>query len=530
MTCTHLNGGLQILIYRQGSWFSHCLCCGADQPEQDVSLSPEAGRLASLAALDMKERRFGKAAEGFARAAQEGGDPRCHMAALLCRLGVSWCGDEYQPTFHAALPPRTALEDTPEWQALSRRADELPAFAWQGLTALRKELEAILTPLRAGEGRRGCDVFLCYRRTPANVQSAIQLCQDLRRRDLRVFCADISTRGKTQEEFEAEVGHALRTAEYMVIFPGDGPDALSPWMLNELERAACPAKNRFVASDNHAELPAGLGSILSLQAIGQELASIAASCTAEQLWARGVNALKDGDAPEDALRLLERASSRKHQPSRLLLATLFEEGLLLPADALRAEHYRRLAGMPDERCRQMVFATLGEIEQARHIARRRAVIYIAVDVSDAGLAASQAMLRPLMAALQADRRLALSDVCLVGYDRHARIIEAPKAMEKFGLPENAARMLHTLREAGRDQQAFAAKGLRLCAADQLSRASDQLQPLAVLLSTGAGSDAPGAVEAALASVSAVFPNHAQALLASAQQIPACIAGLLAALR
>lgn len=530
MTCTHLSGGLQVFIYQQDGWLSHCLCCGAEQAADGVPFPRQAGEAAARAVRELAQRRYAQAAAAFDEAARQGGDPRCHMAALLCGLGVSFCGDEYQPTFTLDAPPRQALEDAPHWQALATRAGELPPFAWQGLNELRTQLEAILAPLREAEGRSGCDVFLCYRRTPANVRAAMKLFRDLRQQDLRVFCADVTTRGKTQEQFEACVGHALRTAEYMVIFPGDGADALSPWMHNELQRAVCPAENRFIVSDGHTGVPGGLGTVLSLEEIRMRLSRAAADCTSDRLWARAVSALQQPDATPCALRLLERASAREDITARLMLATLLEEGTLLPADAARAAHYRRLAGSTDENARQRVFAALGEAEAARHIARRRAVIYIAADVSDAGLSASQALLKPLLAALAADRRLAMSDVCLIGYDRHARVLEPAKALDKYGLPEHAARMLHTLREGGRDQHAYAAKGLRRCAAEQLARPrSDDLLPLVVLLSTGAGSDAPAAVPAALESVASVFPNSAHALLTGAAQIPACIAGLLEAL-
>ncbi|MBQ2953265.1 MAG: hypothetical protein IJE07_06875 [Clostridia bacterium] len=529
MTCMHRKGGLQILIHQQGSWFSRCLCCHAEYPAKDVTLPVQAGETAARAAMDMDARRFARAAAAFDEALSQGGDPRCHMGALLCELGVAWCGDEYQPTFTLDAPPRQPLEDNPRWQTLAQQAPKLPAFAWQGLEDLRRELEAILGPMREDEGRSACDVFLCYRRTPANINRALKLYRDLTDKHLRVFCADFTTRGKTQEQFESLVGHALRTAEYMVILPGDGENALTPWMLNEIHRAACPEKNRYIVSDGHASLPDIRGQILSMEKITQELLSISADCRPHRLWERALSALKQESGTPEALRLLERASTRGDNAARLMLATLFEEGALLPADPARSAHYRRLAADVDEATRQRVYAALGEVEQARHIARRNAVIYIAADVSDAGLAASQALMKPLLAALQADRRLAMSEVCLVGYDRHARVLEPAKALEKYGLPGNAARMLHTLREGGRDQQAYAAKGLRLCAAEHLSRKGDLL-PLVVLLATGAQSDAPQAVEAALESVSGVFANCGHALLTGAAQIPACIAGLLSALR
>lgn len=528
MTCTHLNGGLQLPVHRQGGWFSHCLCCGEESPATGVTLPAEAGRLAALAVADMSQRHFSTACDGFTQAAALGGDPRCHMAALLCHLGVSFCGDEFQPTFSMAQPLRTPLTETPQWQALAQSADQLPPFVWQELDGLRDQLEAILTPLREGEGRSGCDVFLCYRRTRSNVRAAMKLFCDLKRLGLRVFCADVSTRGKTQEQFEAEVYHALHTAEYMVIFPGDGADALTPWMHNELIRAACTKGNRFVCSDGHSELPAGLGEALSLEEIRMRLGRFSADCTSPRLWERAIASLKAGDAPGKTLPLLERASARGDAAARLLLATLYDEGTLLLADRERAAHYRRLVPA-DEGCRQRVFAALNEVEQARAIARRQAVIYIAADVSDAGLAASQALLRPLLTALHADRRLASAEVCLVVYDLHARVLEAPKALEKYGLPENAVRMLYTLREGGRDQHACAAKGLRLCAAEQLARINQAGTPLVVLLSTGAASDSPAAIPAALASVQEVFANTHDALLTSAAQIPACVAGLLRAM-
>lgn len=535
MTCTHFNGGLQLSIHRQGSWFSHCLCCGAQEALEASAFPVPAGEMAARAVMDMEQRRFTQAANSFNEAARMGGDPRCHMGALLCQLGVSWCGDEYQPTFAPAAALPRQLEDMPAWQALAASAPQLSPFAWHALNEVRTQLDAILAPMHDADGRSACDVFLCYRRTPGNVRAAMKLYHALTdkalgEKRLRVFCADYTTRGKTQEEFEAQVGHALRTAEYMVILPGDGADALSPWMRNELDRASCPAENRFVASDGHPSIPAGLGTVLSLEEIRVRLSCAAADCTIPRLWDRAIAAMKQEGGLSGAMRLLERASARGDAASRLMMATLLDEGLLIPADAQCAAHYRHLAASADEAARQRVFAALGEVEQALHIARRHAVIYIAADVSDTGLAASQALLKPFLAALQANRRLAGCDVCLVGYDRHARVIEPAKALEKYGLPENAARMLHTQRDGGRDQHAYAAKGLRCCASAHMSRtAKDDALPLVALLSTGATDDAPAAIPAALASVSGVFPNASRASLTSAAQIPGCIAGLLEAL-
>ena len=228
MTCTHLKGGLQVLIHRRGSWFSRCLCCRAEFPTADVTLPVEAGQAAARAAIDMNDRRFAEAAASFEEAIRLGGDPRCHVAALLCELGVSWCGDEFQPTFTLDAPPRQPLEDMPHWKALTAQAAELPPFAWQGLCELRRQLEAILTPMREDEGSSAFDVFLCYRRTPANIRAALELYYDLWEVGIRTFCADDTAAGLTQEKFEACVGPALRTAEYMVILPGDGEKALSP--------------------------------------------------------------------------------------------------------------------------------------------------------------------------------------------------------------------------------------------------------------------------------------------------------------
>lgn len=528
MTCDHLNGGLQIPVCESGGWQVCCLMCGERTPMEGTALPEAAGEAAALGFLRRSQRRFPEAAGCFQRAADLSGDPRCRYAALMCQLGVVWCGDEHQPTFYAADMPFSPLADDPGWQALENDRSRLSPYAFQAMADQLTRLEEILHCLRSRMGRSAADVFLCYRRTRANVIRALELYRDLKKQGLRVFCADVTTRGKTQEQFEAEVYHALRTAEYLVLLPGDGEDALSPWLLNELERAACPKENRFICTDGHPKLPDVSGEALSLNEIRMVLSRAAADCTPERLWSRAVSALEKGDGAA-ARPLLLRACAADHQPARLMLATLHEEGFLLPQSAAAAAHFRALAANPADDCRQQVYAALEGVELALGMPRRRAVLYIAADVSDAGLSVSRALLRPLLSSLRAERRLAGADVCLVGYDRHALILEEPKALAKYGLPESAAALLHTSREQGRDQSAYAAKGLR-CAADHLLRhpAEGQL-PLIVLLRSGAASDAPHAVPAALAAISNHFRNAESAVVASPTQIPGCINGLLEAL-
>lgn len=529
MNCTHMSGGLQLLIHHHGCWVLRCLRCGEETPVEAASFPESAGQAAARAVLALEQRRYDEAAAGFRDAAQLGGDPRCHFAALLCRLGVQWCGDEFQPTFCAPDLPWQELAKSEEWLALAACAEQLPPYAWQGLNDVRRQLETILRSIREGEGRSGCDVFLCYRRTPGNITTAMKLCRDLKKQGLRVFCADVSTRGKTQEEFEAEVFHALQTAEYLVLFPGDGQDAMTPWLHNELSRAACPEKNRFICSDGHPTLPDVAGEVTSLEDIRMRLSRFSAVCTPENLFDRGVTALKTPDGQREALALMRRASAHESPAARLLLATLFEEGAIVPADPGRAAHYRHLLGTPDADCRQKVFSALNDAEEALHIARRRALIYVAADVSDAGLSASQALLQPLLTALQADRRLAGCDVCLVGYDRHARIIAPPKALAKYGYAENAVRLMHTLGEKGRDRYAYAAKGLRLCADHLLHNGSDGRAPAIILLTSGAGTDAPGSIAAARVAADAAIPGLFLSSLSSPAQLPGCICGLLNAI-
>ncbi len=226
---------------------------------------------------------------------------------------------------------------------------------------------------------------------------------------------------------------------------------------------------------------------------------------------------------------MQRASAHGDQEARLLLATLWAEGALLPADAAREAHYRRLAAAPDEACRQRVIAALDAAEDALHIARRRALVYVAADVSDAGLAASRALLLPLLSAMQADRRLASAEVALVGYDRHARLIAPPQSLASYGAAENAVRQLHTLSEGSRNRSAFAAKGLRLCADQLLSTPADGRATAIVLLSAAASSDGPCAVGASWAAIAGALPGAFTCTLHSPAQLADCSAGLLRAI-
>ena len=331
MTCSHFNGVLQLPVYRQGRWYGRCLACGEERPAEAAAWPEEAGRAAALAVQDMEKRRFGPAGESFRAAAEISGDPRCHLAAMLCSLGVSWCGDEHQPTFSGEALPRSPLDTHPCILALREKADRLSRAEMQGVEALLTQLQPILTHLHAQEGLAACDVFLCYRRTGKNVRDVLALHDYLTAKGLRVFCADETTRGKTQEEFESRVYHALRTAEHMVIFPGEGEDALTPWMRNELDRAVCRPETRFVCSDHCADVPRELGDarFLPLNRIREELVAACAENTLPRLWERAVQALaSQGELPR-ALGLMERASAHGDLRARLLLATLYSEGRLL---------------------------------------------------------------------------------------------------------------------------------------------------------------------------------------------------------
>ncbi|MBR3764430.1 MAG: hypothetical protein IKK57_07770 [Clostridia bacterium] len=529
MTCSHFNGVLQIPVYRQGRWYGRCLACGEERPADAAPWPEEAGKAAALAVQDMAMRRFGPAFEGFRAAEAISGDPRCCLAAMLCSLGVSWCGDEHQPTFSADALPHAPLDAHPCMLALREKADRLSRAEMQGVDMLLAQLQPILNHLYAQEGLAACDVFLCYRRTAVNVRDALALYRRLTSKGLRVFCADETTRGKTQEEFESQVYHALRTAEYLVIFPGEGEDALTPWMRNELDRAACPPVNRFVCSDHCTGLPGELrdARFLPLSRIGEELLTALADSAPSRLWERAVQALAADDRLTGALRLLERASARGDLRARLLLATLYGESRLVDGDAARALHYSRLAASADASVRQAVFSALDEAEKARSIPRRRALVCIAADVSTAGLDGSRALLQQLLTTMQADRRLAGCEMALIGFDRHARIIEPTKPLGEYGLPEIAARRLHTLREDGRDQVAYAAKGLRLAASISLQHRGAGLLPLAVLLTPGVLSDAPAALPAALECTGSTFARTVR--LCDAAAIPGCIDAFLSAL-
>ena len=129
--------------------------------------------------------------------------------------------------------------------------------------------------------------------------------------------------------------------------------------------------------------------------------------------------------------------------------------------------------------------------------------------------------------MQADRRLAGCEMALIGFDRHARIIEPTKPLGEYGLPEIAARRLHTLREDGRDQAAYAAKGLRLAASISLQHRGAGLLPLAVLLTPGVLSDAPAALPATLECTGSTFARTVR--LCDAAAIPGCIDAFLSAL-
>lgn len=528
MACEHQHGGLQIPAFRQDRWVQRCIVCGAEEPLVDPGLPEEAGQAAADGLHQLGQHRFSGAAEAFRKAHSLAPDPRFLFAALLCRLGVTWCGNEYQPTFSARRLPMDSLTRAPEWEAITAASGSMSAKEYQAMQATLAQLEEILGYLRANEGRSAADVFICYRRTDAAVRQALRLYRDLTDEGLRVFCADVTTNGKTQEQFESEVWHALQTAEFLVLIPGEGEEALTPWLRNELERAACPADRRMVCTDGCTAMPAEIsraGSCLSMEDIRAKILRAADSCAPDALLQRALNALGTPDGGEAAEGLLRRASARGSQAARLLLAALCGEGLVLPRDEERAALYRRLAGSASDETLQLVNNALSAIEKSCSITRRQALIYLVADVSDAGVKASQTLMRPFVSGLCADRRLAAAQLCVVGYDRHAQVLEEPRELSKYGLPAHAAMTLRTSRENGRDGAAFASRGLR-CAADHLRQQPCEGQtPFIVLLRPCLTADAEYAVPAALAMLEAALPGVSAYEIRSIEQLPGCIAAI-----
>ncbi|MBQ7850753.1 MAG: toll/interleukin-1 receptor domain-containing protein [Clostridia bacterium] len=528
MACEHQNGGLQIPVYQQDGWHSRCIICDADAPVTDPGPSPEAGQAAALGLHCRSQRRYGEAAEAFRKAYDLSGDARYLFASLLCRLGVTWCGNEYQPTFAAASLPMEPLTQTAEWQTIEEAAGSLNARVYQVMQAILTQLEEILGWLRANEGRKGCDVFICYRRSDAAVRHALRLYRDLTDDGLRVFCADVTTNGKTQEQFESEVWFALRTAEFLVLIPGEGEDALSPWLRNELERAACDKAHRMVCTEDCTALPAAIareGDCLSMEAIRTRLFRAAEGCTADKLFERAAELLQTPGGELAAEGMLRRASSRGSQTARLLLAGLYGEGLTLPEDPARAALYRSLAGSASDAVLQTINSTLNAIDKARSLTHGQALIYLVADVSDTGVKASQTLMRPFISSLYADRRLAGAHLCVVGYDRHAQVLEEPKELGKYGLPDHAVMTLRTSREAGRDRAAYAAKGLRCAASHILQHCSDGQTPFVVLLHPCPTNDAEASIPAALATLEPIFRNTASCEISSFEHLPACITAI-----
>lgn len=523
MPCAHHSGGLQLHIYERRQWRLRCLCCGASEDAPNPGFAAPAGDAAFRGFLCHEERRFDEAARAFEQAADISGDVRYRFAALLCSYGVTWCGGELQPTFGAYPLPGGTLAESAHWQFITDNAGSIGADAFRSMQQTLNQLEEILGFIRANEGRAACDVFLCYRRTPAALQSALSLYGDLTAAGLRVFCADVTTRGKRQEQFESEVYHALKTCEHLVLIPG-GDDGLTPWLRNELERAAAPRDRRFVCIAGTDSVPAeaaAQGICLPLEEIRLRLQKQAEECTAARLLERALEALKARSA--EAVSLLRRAAIHGSAAARLMLAEMYCEGLLLPADAALSAACRELAGDVPDRSRRTVYDAVAALEKALNIHRRDALIYLIADVSDAGFVSSRALTQALFEALNADRRLAGAEMCLIGYDRHARVLAEPKLLAKYGLPDQAARTLHTTPEAGCDRCAYAAKGLR-CAADHLRRmGSAGRTPFAILLSPSAADDQETAVPAALAALEPLFARVET--LRSAEEIPGCIAAL-----
>lgn len=519
MPCAHGSGGLQLFTYEQGVWHVRCLCCGEDHPSEAPGFPVQAGQAACTAFLRHAQRRFADAAASFRQAAEISGDARFLFAALLCRYGVTWCGDEYQPTFGVFPLPVGSMRASAECQAVEQAAEQLGSAVALGMSGVLAQLEEILACIRRQEGLSGCDVFLCYRRTSATVRSALHLYRDLTDSGLRVFCADVTTRGKTQEQFEGEVYHALNTAEYLVLLPGEGTDALTPWLRNELARAAALPGNRLICTRDG--LHERLGEHLPPEEIRSRLLAAAPESAPDRLYERALLALRSGAAQQSAA-LLHRASAKGCLSARLLAAELYGEGLVLPVDPERSQAFRQLAGEPSERCRQQVNDDLTALEEALGVARRKLRLCLVADVSSAGFAASRLLARGLIAALNADRRLARAELCIVGYDLHARVLEEPKPLVQYGLPEAAARSLRT--EDG--DAAYAAKGLH-CAAELLYRHANgsEGEPAVILLRPCLTADADSALLAAQLMLESVARPEAVLELCSADQIEDRIARL-----
>lgn len=524
MPCAHHSGGLQLHIYERRAWRLRCLCCGMAEDAPDPGFPAKAGEAAFHGFLCHEQRRFEEATRAFEQAFEISSDVRYRFAALLCSYGITWCGGELQPTFGAYPLPAGTPADSEQWHFITENASSIGTETFHGLQQTLNQLEEIIRFIRANEGRAACDVLLCYRRTPAALQAALSLYSDLTAAGMRVFCADVTTRGKRQEQFESEVYHALKTCEYLVLFPGGETDALTPWLCNELERAIAPRERRFVCTSEgiHASAEAASqGTCMPLEDIRAQLLKQAENCTAAHLMEHAAEALKHLNS--DAIPLLRRASAHGSAAARLMLAEMYCEGLLLPADAALSASCRELAGDITDRSRRTVYDAVAALEKALNIQRRDALIYLIADVSDTGFVSSRAMTHSLVEALNADRRLSGAELCLIGYDRHARVLSEPKLLSKYGPPDQAARVLHTAPEAGCDRFAYAAKGLR-CAADHLRCSGCAGRtPFAILLSSGAADDQETAVTAALASLDPLFARIE--ILHSAAEIPGCIAAL-----
>lgn len=524
MPCAHHSGGLQSYIYERRTWRLRCLRCGAAEDAPAPDFPATTGEAAFRGFLCHEQHHFGEAARAFEEAAGISGDVRYRFAALLCYYGVTWCGNELQPTFGAYPLPGGTLATSAHWLAVVEEVSSIGTEAFREMLQTLNQLEEILGFIRSNEGLAACDVFLCYRRTPAALQAALGLHHDLTSAGLRVFCADVTTRGKRQEQFESEVYHALKSCEYLVLFPGGDADELTPWLRNELERAAAPRIRRLICTDstNHiSKEVASQGACMPLADIRALLLKQAENCSAARLMERAMKAASS--CSNDTSSLLRRAAAHGSAAARLMLSEMYCEGLLLPADATLSAACKELAGDVTDRSRRMVYTAVADLEKALNIQQQDAVIYLIADVSDAGFVSSQALVRALTEALNDDRRLADAEMCLIGYDRHARVLCQPKLLSKYGLPDQAARALHTAPVEGCDRFAYAAKGLR-CAADHLRRnGCAGRTSFAVLLTPHLADDQETAVSAALAAAEPLFSRVER--ISSAGQIPGCIAAL-----